>query len=101
MTIFVDYLFNHWLSLKSCVNFFLQLLSYNIDFIRVFDMYSSDFRVNDGNFWFLFFLYFDKFLPPILIYIRLSLPGVYLENRRRGCGYHRLFLIPPCSRFLL
>src|SRR5271155_997088 len=99
MIIFIDDFFHGWFSSESCVDFFLQLLGYRIDLVWTFDKDGGDFRMDNGNFRFFFFS-FDEFLPPILIYIRLSLLDVFLESSRRDCGYYGLFFVPPCNCFL-
>src|SRR5271155_614471 len=95
MIIFIDDFFHGWFSSESCVDFFLQLLGHRIDLVRTFDKDGGDFGMDNGNFRFFFFS-LDEFLPPILIYIRLSLSDVFLESSRRDCGYYSLF-IPTVS----
>jgi len=103
MNVFIDYFFDGWsvwswcrFLLKSCFYFFLQLLRYDEDIFWFLDENSGDFGMNDGDFFF-FFSSFYKLLPPIRVFIRLSLLDVLMENRRRGCLVY--FSIPPWRHF--
>src|SRR5271155_2823433 len=103
MNVFINYFFDGWsvwswcqFLLKSCFYFFLQLLCYDGDIFWFLDENGDNFRMDNGDL-FSFFSSFYKLLSPIRIFIRLPLPDVRMESRRRGRLV--LFSILPWRHF--